>query len=227
MPQANTQGQGSAQGGFRTPPLQAPMLALRGIGQVYDMNLAATRVLLRTQARAASAFGWTGLTAVLEQLSENAQRANEAAADLQRQVGRVVETQASSVAESLQHGLEELGTQTTEGLKQLCETARQQADEAERTAQAITEELRDTLREGREQMGETMREGGERMRAAMRQNGDEGREQMHDGGQQARDAARESGEETREAGRQAGEHARQSGKENREAAQRGRKSASH
>ena len=30
-------------------------LALRSIGQVYDMNLSAARVLLQTQARAASA----------------------------------------------------------------------------------------------------------------------------------------------------------------------------
>src|SRR5437868_3487317 len=39
-------------------------LALRSIGQVYDMNLSAARVLLQTQARAASALGlpdWSGL----------------------------------------------------------------------------------------------------------------------------------------------------------------------
>jgi len=150
MPEANTQGQAGrgqgqgregSQGGGRQASMQAPMLALRGLGQFYDINMTAARVLLRTQARAASAFGWPGWTEVLDQLSENAKRANEAAADLQRQVGRVVETQASTVAESLKHGLEELGTQTTEGLKQLCETARQQADEAERTAQSLTEEM--------------------------------------------------------------------------------------
>lgn len=149
----------------RTTPVHVAALALRGVGQVYDMNLAATRVLLQTQARAASAFGfpdWSGLfdsvddrarnvfSTSAEQLLQTAQRAKEAAADLQRQVGRVVETQAATVAETLQHGLEELGTQASEGLNQLVETARQQAEEAERATTALGEELRETVQQTEE-----------------------------------------------------------------------------
>ena len=55
--------QGSEQGARRAP-IHVTALALRGIGQLYDMNVAATRVLLQTHARAASAFGfpdWSGL----------------------------------------------------------------------------------------------------------------------------------------------------------------------
>lgn len=200
MQQANPS-QGRA--GNRPSSAQVTSLALRGIGQIYDMNLAATRVLLQTQARAASAFGWPDWSEVFdhvddrtrnvfaastEQLVQTAQRASEVAADLQRQVGRVVETQAVTMAETIQHGLEELGTQTHEGLQQLCDTARQQAEQAEQVAQTLSQE-----------MHETMRQGGEHLRDAMRQGGEQLNETMRQGGQQLSGAAREGGEQAREA----------------------------
>jgi hypothetical protein len=145
---------------------------LRSIGQVYDMNLSATRVLLQTQARAASALGlpdWSGLfgsvderarhvfAAGAEQLVSTAQRANEVAVDLQREVGRVVETQTATVAETLKQGLEELGSQASEGLSQLVQSTRQQAEEAERVASALNERLRESIRQGGEQARDQMR----------------------------------------------------------------------
>lgn len=190
------QAQQNSQG--RPTPVQLTALALRGLGQVYDMNLSATRVLLQTHARAASVLGWPDWSEMFhqvddrarhvfasgaEQLMQTAQRANEAAADLQRQVGRVVETQAVTIAENLQQGLEELGTQTSEGLRHLSETARQQADEAERLAQAVSQEVREKMHESGEQMRDSMRRGSEQLGQAIRQ-----------GGEDARDAAQRGSE---------------------------------
>jgi DNA anti-recombination protein RmuC len=188
------QAQQNSQG--RPTPVQLTALALRGLGQVYDMNISATRVLLQTQARAASVLGWPDVSEIFnqvddrarhvfasgaEQLMQAAQRANEAAVDLQRQVGRVVETQAVTIAENLQQGLEELGTQTSEGLRHLTETARQQADEAERLAQVVSQELREKVQESGEQLRDSMRRGSEQLGQAIRQGGDEAREAVQRG----------------------------------------------
>ena len=187
MPQMNF----SQSDGRRAAPVQLSMLALRGMGQVYDINLAAARMLLQTQARAASVFGlpdWSGLfeqgdertrsllSGGAEQLVQQVERVGEATAELQRQVGRVVETQTSTMVETLHQGIDELGNQTTEALKQLCDTARQQADEAERAAESVSQTLRETVRQSGEKLREVTRQGGE----------------------QARDAAQQAGEETRE-----------------------------
>jgi hypothetical protein len=138
---------------------------MRSFGQLCDLNIAATRLLLRTQARAASALGWPDVSGAFEQVDERvrnvfatgaeqfakaAELANEAAADLQRQVGRVVETQAVTVAESLQQGLEQWGEQASEGLREITEAARDQAGELERASQEASREVRNTLQEQRE-----------------------------------------------------------------------------
>jgi hypothetical protein len=172
--------QRGADGQSRTTPVHLTALALRSIGRVYDMNLSAARVMLQTQARVASAIGlpdWSGLFNVVderarhvfsssaEQLLDTTQRANEAATELQREVGRVAETQAATVAQTLQQGFEELGQQANESLNQLVETARQQAEEAERVAQTLNEEMRTSIEQGGEQMRGAMREGGEQVRS--------------------------------------------------------------
>ncbi|HEX6362848.1 MAG TPA: hypothetical protein VFZ93_07825 [Albitalea sp.] len=156
--------------GHHPSPAHLATLAMRSFGQVYDMNVSAARVLMQTQARAASAMGlpdWSGwfesmderarrvFSAGAEQFVSTAQRATEAAAELQREVSRVVDSQAATVAQTLQQGLQELGAQTTEGLEQLVETAREQAEEAER----VTQELGDQVRQGIEEGGAQMRRG--------------------------------------------------------------------
>ncbi len=183
MQQENT----SASAGNRPSPAQATAIALRSLGQVYDINVATTRVLLQAQARAASAFGWPDWSNLFdqvddrarhvfstgaEQLAQAAQRANDAAMELQQQVGRVVQTQAATVAESLQHSLQEIGEQTGEGLRQLCDNARLHAEQAERVAQSAGQEFRDTLREGSAQAREALREGGRQFGDAVRQAGE-------------------------------------------------------
>lgn len=174
MAQQGTRSQSGFEGQGRPQPAQLTALALRSIGQVYDMNLSAARVMLQTQARAASAIGlpdWSGLfntvderarhvfAAGAEQLVNTTQRANEVAAELQREVGRVVETQTTTVAETLKQGLEELGSQTSEGLTQLVQTVRQQAEEAERVASSVGEQMRDSMQRGGEQARDTLHRG--------------------------------------------------------------------
>src|SRR4029450_6795119 len=98
------------------------------------MTMSVARVMLHTQARAASAIGlpdWSGWFDVTDErtrqvfsegadhLLNTAQRASEAASQLQREVGRVVEAQAVTVAQTVQQGLEELATQASEGRSQL------------------------------------------------------------------------------------------------------------
>lgn len=181
MAQANRASTG-APDSMRPNPVHFAAIALRGVGQVVDMQMTAARVLLQTQARAAAAFGWPDCSELFdsaddrsrhvfatgaEQVLETARRANDAMAELQRQVGRVVETQAATAAEHLQRGIEELGTQTQQGIAQLCETARQTAEEAQQATLALGEATRSSLRESGEQLRSGMHETFQRGRETM------------------------------------------------------------
>ena len=204
----------------RSSTMNVTAFALRSFGKVFDMNMTATRVMLQTQARAASALGWPDLSDVFnrvdekarsvfsasaEQLAQTAQMPNEAASELQRQVGRVVETQAATVAETLQQGFEELGAHTSESLKQLCDTAREQAEQAERVGESMSQELRDTLRQGGEQMRDALRQSGDELRSTAREGSQQAQDAAHQSGQQLRDAAQEGGEQMRDAAHQGGD----------------------
>jgi hypothetical protein len=210
MQQENT----SAGAGNRQSPAQATAIALRSLGQVYDINMATTRVLMQAHARAASAFGWPDWSGLFdqvddrtrhvfstgaEQLVQATQRANDAAVELQQQVGRVVQTQAATVAESLQHSLQEIGEQTGEGLRQLCDSARLHAEQAERVAQSASEEFRETLREGSAHARQALREGGRQLEEATRRSGEQAGELLRQGGQQAREQVREQAQRGNEA----------------------------
>ena len=183
--------QPSAQDRAGLYPAHFAEMALRGFGQLYDMQVAATRVLLQTQARAAAAFGWPVASELYgngderarrlfstgaDQLLQGAQRASEAAAELQRQVGRVIEKQAATAADNWQRGLEELGAQANEGLTQLVETARQQAEAAERATAALGEAASETMRRGSEQLRDSTHEGFERVRESMSQGAEDARQ---------------------------------------------------
>lgn len=203
MAQGNRSSQGQEgqgqEGQGRASPAHLATLAMRSLGQVYDMNMSAARVVMQTQARAASALGlpdWSGwfeaaddrarrvFSTGAEQLVSTAQRASEAATELQREVSRVVDIQTSTVAQTLQYGLHELGSQTSEGLSQLVDTAREQAEEAERAASEMGEQMRQSIEEG----GEQMRRGRESGMRAVEEIGDaeEQGEQSEQGGGRSR-----------------------------------------
>jgi hypothetical protein len=168
-----------AQETSRANPVHFASIALRGVGQVVDMQMTAARVLLQTQARAAAAFGWPDCSDLFdsaderarhvfstsaEKVLETAQRANEAVTELQRQVGRVVETQAAAATEQWQRGIEELGSQTQQGIVQLCEAARQSAEEAAQATQSLSDAANETRRQGEQVLQEAQAAADERIK---------------------------------------------------------------
>jgi hypothetical protein len=202
------------------PTGQLTNIALRGAGQVYDLQMRAARMMFRTQARAAAAFGWPDLSGLFENANErmrllfgeaaeqaasNAQRANEAAAELQREVSRLIDSQTAVVAENWRGGLEELGAQAEQGLTELRETTRRTVEEAEQATRAAGAAARELLREGGEAVRETVREGSKASRQAVRESGEMARQ----AGDAARQGAREAGEAARQVASEAGEAARQ------------------
>lgn len=165
-------------------PAEVSAIAVRGVGQLFDMQMTAVRTVLQTQARTAAALGWPDcsdwfnggsddrlrrtLSSGTEQLVNTAQRTGEAVAEIQRQVGRVIESQAQTAAQSWQHGLEQLGSQADESLKQLRETARQQAEQLQRATQSMADAGRaavdESAQRGRQamsQIAETQRQQGD------------------------------------------------------------------
>jgi len=139
-------------------------IALRGFSQLYDMQLAAARLLLQSQARAATAFGLPDYSSAFrvaddrvkrvfsesaDQLLETAEHANQTLTEVQRQVGRLVERQTVDLADNWQRGVEEFSEQAEQGLDQLSETTRRQVDEAEGAAQALSDETRRATEQGR------------------------------------------------------------------------------
>jgi hypothetical protein len=199
MAQNYSSNQGRSQDPQRpyTPGLNITAFAVRGFSQLCDMQMAATRLMLQTQARAATSLGLPDVselfrvaddrakqlfTSGTEQLLNTAQHARETFGEVQRQVGRLVETQTVSMADTWQRGIEELGAQAEQGLENLSETTRRQAEEAERALQKMAESAQD-------QIGQAG--------AAAQQEGDEAEAQ----GEEAQDGEEGAGENGRSRGR--------------------------
>ncbi|HEU4621354.1 MAG TPA: hypothetical protein VFS42_03945 [Burkholderiaceae bacterium] len=219
------QGQQSSSGGQQQQqqqhynPVHFATMALRSATQVYDINLSAARAVLKTQARAAAAFGLPDMSrlfdtadertrhifsATSEQILNTAQRANQAAVELQRQVGRVIETQTAQATETWQRGLEEMSSQASQGLDQLTETARRTAEEAARTADAVSRDLQETMRRESQQAREQMGNGADQARQAVGQAGEAARSSSHQMAEEARagsEQQRGSAAEQRRAGK--------------------------
>lgn len=115
-------------------PVHAAELALRGAGQLYELNVSATRVFLQAQANAAAAFGVPDfsplfdlatdqtrqlLTAGTEQVLGAARRASDATAEMQRNAGQLMEAQATQAAEQLGRGVQRFNEQAIGNLSQL------------------------------------------------------------------------------------------------------------
>ncbi len=212
--QQRQQGGGQHDGGQQQPSMvNMTAMAARGLGQIYDMQLAASRMLLQTQARAASVFGipdYSGLfrigddrarrvfSTTTDELVEVTQRTSDTVSEIQRHVGRLLEVNAVNMSESWRQGLQEFATQAEDSLEQLQELARQQADEAVRAAQEFSEMTRQTMRQGGEEMRETMRQGAERGREATAEAGEAARQEAERAGQAEQEGER-AGRRTRAA----------------------------
>ena len=166
--------QGQASSGERgersqqSPNLNMASIAVRGFSQLYDMQVAAARLLLQSQARAATALGlpdYSGAFRVADdrakrvfsesadQLLETAEHATQTLSEVQRQVGRLVERQTVSLADNWQRGVEEFSEQAEQGLEQLSETTRRQVEEAERAAQAMADQARRSAEQSKSREG--------------------------------------------------------------------------
>lgn len=184
-----TGGQGEEQSeyesyGSASPAVNISAIAMRGFGQFYDLQAAAARMILQSQARAASAFGLPdyshlfrftdertkrAFSSTTEQLLSTAEQTKGTLQDVQREVGKLMEFQAVTAAENWQQGLQELSAQAEEHMNQLKEITRQQAEQARQAAESFSEAARESFREGSQQLRETVQQGAEAGREAMRQ----------------------------------------------------------
>jgi len=210
-----------------SPHVNVAAVALRGMGQFYDINLAATRAVLQAHARTVAALGWPDYSDLFtvaddrikrvfstgtEQLLETAQHAQETLGEVQRQVGRLVECQTVNLAENWQRGIEELGTQTEQSLSQLSEATRRQVDELEQATEQLGEAARENIRQGGEQFRQQAREGYEQ--------GRELTERTRQAGEQAQQESEETGRRAQQEGEEAGHRAQQGGNGSRQPADR-------
>lgn len=181
---------------------------LRSVGQLYDMQAATTRIVMRAQARAFSAMGLPDyshlfqiaddrsrrlFSTTTDTLLQSSHHANQTAGEIQQHLGRLWEQQTMDLTETWRQSLQELQNQATASLNELKELVRQQADELAQATESLTETTRQTLREGGEQFRATMREGFDRSRDLTSQAAEASRRQ----GENVADAARHTGEDVR------------------------------
>lgn len=165
--------QDQEQGQSREPAINIAASTLRGIGQFFDMQAATARIMLRAQARAASALGAPDFSrlfqinddrgtrlfsAATENLSQLMQQVDGPLTEGSSQISRLMEQRAIDLTERWKYGLEELQQQATESIQELKELSRQQAEEMARATESLTAATRETLREGGEQFRATVRQ---------------------------------------------------------------------
>lgn len=167
--------------------LSVPVIAMRGVAQLYDMQSSVARMVLQTQADAACAIGlpdYSGLFRTVDgrtkrifststdQFLQLAEQIKETISEVQQHISSMLEVSFVNAAENWQRGLNELGSQAEEGLEQLKETARQQAQEAMEATDFIGRETREAMREGSEETGQSLRQSFEQGRGAAHGNGE-------------------------------------------------------
>lgn len=202
------EGRDQGQQGPATPAINMTATAMRTLGQLYDMQAATARIVMRAQSRAFSAMGCPDLShwfqiddersrrmfsTATDTLLQSSDHANRTAGEIQQHLGRLWEQQAMDLSETWRQGLQEWQAQASESLNELKEIVRQQADQFAQATESLTETTRRTLREGGEQLRATMRQGAERSREITVQAAEATRRE----GENVADAARQAGEEMR------------------------------
>ncbi len=140
---------------------QVTELAIRSAGLMLDLQLQTARDLFEMQARSAALFGAPDCSSLFDAADDRARRlftegaehvahvtrrASETVAQMNRQIGRLVEQQAVGMAEQMRQGIEQIGRHTEQSLQQARTLVEQGLDEIERTA-------REAKREASEQPG--------------------------------------------------------------------------
>jgi len=227
-PRTGEEPRGRTEGGFRDRPeergegralgINMTATTARSLGQLYDIQAAAARVVLRAQARALSALGLPDyshlfevadertkrmFSTTTEALLQSANHASSTGGEIQQHLGRLWEQQAMDLTETWRQGLEELQTQGSESLNELKELVRQQADEMLLATESLTDVTRETLREGGEQFRATLRQGFERSREVVGRQTEATRREA----ERVAEATRQAGEEMRGAAAEGAERA--------------------
>ena len=189
--------------------------ALRSLGRFYDMQAATTRAMLRTQTRAASAFGLPDYSRIFEVADERAlhlyssatenlvsfvNQADGSLTEIPSRFCRLLEQQAIDSNERWKDGLEALRQQAIESMQELRELARQQTDELARAAESISNATQSTLREGGEQFRSAVGQGREmagRQSEAMRKESERFASNFSEDTQEGRHAAEQGSSRSR------------------------------
>ncbi|BAL24952.1 hypothetical protein [Azoarcus sp. KH32C] len=214
---SNDRSEGRSAGSAMATNLAAT--ALRGFGQLFDLQAAATRIVLRAQLRAAAAVGLPDYSRMLtvdddrtlrlfSTTTDNAVRlanqAEDARGEIQGHLLRLLERQVIDFSEQWQYGLDELQQQATESMEDLKALSRQQAEEMARATESLTEATRETLREGGEQFRATVRQGIERTREIAERQTEALQEEAERTGEAMRGVAHRAGSEMTEATERSG-----------------------
>lgn len=125
-------------------------IALRGTALLFDIQMEAARNMMQMQARTATVLGapdYSDLFRMVddrakrlfstsaEQILNSARQANETVAEMQRQIGRLMEQQTVELTEEMRQGIEQLGRHTQEGLQQVRQVVEQEAEELQRATE--------------------------------------------------------------------------------------------
>jgi len=187
-------------------------IAIRGTALLWDLQVDATRNLLRAQARTASMFGVPDYSALFriadmrarrvftetaEQVISTAREATRTVTGVQRELGRLAEQQTIEMTEEVRENVQQLSSYAQRGLEEIQGVAQQEADEVRRGLDESGDrqllEQRDgeddDERQGSAQDGEQEERGNGQRRAHAEQGGN-GQEQGHQ--QHAREQPKQS-----------------------------------
>jgi len=159
-------------------------VALRGTALLWDLQMETARNVFRTQARTAAMFGVPDCSEMFEigdararrlfsmgaeQVLNTARQARETVAEMQRQFGRIAEKQTIGMTEQVRDQIEQIGRHTEQGLQEIRDIARAEAEQAEGLAQQSLDygdEGRFSAQNGESaQRGEELGEGSQPMQA--------------------------------------------------------------
>lgn len=159
---------GQSQGGNqRQAAVNVTATAMRGMGQLFDMQAATARVLMRAQLRTACAFGMPDYSGMLQTNDDRATRLFSTAtenlmqvvdqgdsplAEMSSQMIRLIEQQAIAVTERMKDSLQEMKSQTAQSMEELKQLTRQQADEVSRASEMLMNATKESLHEGGQQL---------------------------------------------------------------------------
>ena len=188
-------------------------MTLAGMWQMFDVQMAALRTIAEAPSHAAQAFGFPplfpemrgdsgdhlrdALARSAEHWAGIARRASETALNVQRQAGRVVETQVDALAQSWEQSAEQLATQAEKSFKRLGETAEQQASQLVDATIATADATRTSLQGAGEQLQHSADRASRQVRDSINRGGEAMREQAQNAAKAAREASPRAQRETR------------------------------